>query len=46
MLSERRYGKTSLVYAALAKLPPNSAICAYVDLWPTDSESTFAGGGL
>ena len=41
VLSERRYGKTSLVRTALAKLPRKKFICAYVDLWPTDSETTF-----
>src|ERR1700704_5066499 len=41
VLSERRYGKTSLVRAALHKLPPREFISAYVDLWPTDSETTF-----
>ena len=38
---ERRYGKTSLVRAALGKLPRKGYVCAYVDLWPTDSEATF-----
>ena len=42
VLSERRYGKTSLVRAALGKLPRKGYLCAYVDLWPTDSEATFA----
>ena len=41
VLSERRYGKTSLVRAALGKLPKREFISAYVDLWPTDSETTF-----
>jgi hypothetical protein len=41
VLSERRYGKTSLVRAALRKLPRKRFISAYVDLWPTDSETTF-----
>jgi AAA+ ATPase superfamily predicted ATPase len=41
VFSERRYGKTSLVRAALAKLPKKHHVCAYVDLWPTDSEVTF-----
>ena len=41
VLSERRYGKTSLVRAALNKLPRKKFISAYVDLWPTDSEATF-----
>jgi len=42
VFSERRYGKTSLVRAALGKLPRKGYLCAYVDLWPTDSEATFA----
>ncbi|HVM47999.1 MAG TPA: ATP-binding protein [Candidatus Acidoferrum sp.] len=42
VFSERRYGKTSLVRAALAKLPRKGYLCAYVDLWPTDSEAAFA----
>jgi hypothetical protein len=29
------------VRAALAKLPRKGYVCAYVDLWPTDSEATF-----
>ncbi|MGH8100291.1 MAG: ATP-binding protein, partial [Chthoniobacterales bacterium] len=41
VFSERRYGKTSLVRAALRKLPRKNFIAAYVDLWPTDSESSF-----
>src|SRR6266581_3134148 len=41
VFSERRYGKTSLVRAALGKLPRKNFISAYVDLWPTDSEATF-----
>lgn len=41
VLSERRYGKTSLVRKALDKLPQKKFISAYVDLWPTDSEATF-----
>ena len=41
VFSERRYGKTSLVRAALRKLPRKNFISAYVDLWPTDSEATF-----
>jgi AAA+ ATPase superfamily predicted ATPase len=42
VFSERRYGKTSLVRSALDKLPKKGHVCAYVDLWPTDSETTFA----
>src|SRR5436190_7815198 len=41
VFSERRYGKTSLVRAALGKLPRKNFVSAYVDLWPTDSEATF-----
>jgi uncharacterized protein len=41
VFSERRYGKTSLVRAALGKLPRRNFVAAYVDLWPTDSETTF-----
>lgn len=41
VFSERRYGKTSLVRMALGKLPKKEFVCAYVDLWPTDSEVTF-----
>src|SRR3989338_5633768 len=41
VFSERRYGKTSLVRTALGKLPKKGCVCAYVDLWPTDSEGTF-----
>ena len=42
VFSERRYGKTSLVQTALSKVPKRGCIRAYVDLWPTDSEATFA----
>jgi AAA+ ATPase superfamily predicted ATPase len=41
VFSERRFGKTSLVRAALSKLPKRGYLCAYVDLWPTDSEAAF-----
>ena len=41
VFSERRYGKTSLVLAALDKLPQRKFVTAYVDLWPTDGETTF-----
>jgi len=41
LFSERRYGKTSLVRAALRKLPRKNFISAYVDLWPTDTEAAF-----
>jgi hypothetical protein len=42
VFSERRFGKTSLVHASLQKLPRKGYVSAYVDLWPTDSEVTFA----
>jgi type II secretory pathway predicted ATPase ExeA len=42
VFSERRYGKTSLVRAALRKLPAKGYVSVYVDLWLTDSETTFA----
>ena len=42
VFSERRYGKTSLVRTAMGKLPRKGYLCAYVDLWPTDSEAAFA----
>jgi len=41
VFSERRYGKTSLVRTALGKLSKKGCVCAYVDLWPTDSEAAF-----
>ena len=41
VFSERRLGKTSLVQMVLAGLSKKSALCAYVDLWPTDNEATF-----
>lgn len=41
MYGERRLGKTSLIMRLLSSLPKRSYIAAYVDLWPTDSESTF-----
>jgi len=41
VFSERRYGKTSLVRAAIDQLPRKGYVCAYVDLWPTDSEQAF-----
>jgi uncharacterized protein len=41
VFSERRFGKTSLVQAVLAGFSKRRAVCAYVDLWPTDDEATF-----
>jgi hypothetical protein len=40
--SERRLGKTSLVKAVLNSIPTKQFIGVYVDLWPTDSETSFA----
>ncbi len=40
--SERRTGKTSLVLRALQELPKKQYLTAYVDLWPTDGELSFA----
>ena len=40
--SERRLGKTSLIQLALEKLPKTQYLAAYVDLWPTDGEVSFA----
>lgn len=42
LYSERRLGKTSLVKLALSNLPQKEYLWAYVDLWPTDGEATFA----
>jgi uncharacterized protein len=39
--SERRMGKTSLVVHALRSLPKREYAGAYVDLWPTDGETSF-----
>ncbi len=41
IFSERRYGKTSLVKLALAKLSRHNYVTAYVDLWKTDSDVSF-----
>ena len=38
--SERRMGKTSLIRSVLEQLP-RSYVAAYVDLWPTDGETSF-----
>ncbi len=40
--SERRLGKTSLVRTAIERLPRRRFLAVYVDLWPTDSEVSFA----
>lgn len=42
VFSERRFGKTSLALKALRKLPKKRFVSAYVDLWPTDGETSFA----
>lgn len=42
LYSERRLGKTSLVKLALSNLPKKDYLWAYVDLWPTDDEASFA----
>src|SRR5580658_3272321 len=42
LYSERRLGKTSLVQTALRGLPRSHYAAAYVDLWPTDGEKSFA----
>ncbi len=42
VFSERRMGKTSLIRLVLEKLPKNQFLSAYVDLWPTDGEESFA----
>jgi len=42
LYSERRMGKTSLVRLALTKLPKKRFLGAYVDLWATDGEASFA----
>ena len=40
--SERRIGKTSLIRQALERLPKRQFLSAYIDLWPTDGEESFA----
>jgi len=40
--SERRIGKTSLIRTALEKLSARRFLGVYLDLWPTDSEASFA----
>ena len=42
LYSERRLGKTSLVKLALSRLPKQRYLGAYIDLWPTDGEASFA----
>jgi AAA+ ATPase superfamily predicted ATPase len=43
VFSARRFGKTSLVQSVISRLPKKDALAAYVDLWPTDDESSFVG---
>ncbi len=39
--SERRLGKTSLIRKVLAELPDDAYLKVYIDLWPTDGETSF-----
>ncbi|MDF7799642.1 ATP-binding protein [Pontiellaceae bacterium B1224] len=39
--SERRLGKTSLIRKVLADLPTDEYLTVYIDLWPTDGETSF-----
>ena len=39
--SERRLGKTSLIRKVLAELPAEEYLTIYIDLWPTDGETSF-----
>ena len=39
--SERRLGKTSLIRKVLAELPEEEYLTVYIDLWPTDGETSF-----
>ena len=39
--SERRLGKTSLIRKVLAELPKEEYLTVYIDLWPTDGETSF-----
>jgi AAA+ ATPase superfamily predicted ATPase len=39
--SERRLGKTSLIRKVLAELPEEEFLTVYIDLWPTDGETSF-----
>ena len=39
--SERRLGKTSLIRKVLAELPEQEYLTVYIDLWPTDGETSF-----
>jgi len=42
LYSERRLGKTSLVFNVLRNLDPDRYLVAYIDLWATDGEISFA----
>lgn len=42
LYSERRLGKTSLVLRVLKSLDREQFVAAYVDLWATDNELSFA----
>ncbi|MEM1096744.1 MAG: ATP-binding protein [Bacteroidota bacterium] len=39
--AERRMGKTSLVKQVLGRLPADQYVPVYIDLWPTDSTTSF-----
>ncbi|QBG48506.1 ATP-binding protein [Verrucomicrobia bacterium S94] len=39
--SERRLGKTSLIRKVLKELPEEKYLTVYIDLWPTDGETSF-----
>lgn len=39
--SERRLGKTSLIRKVLRELPEEEYLTVYIDLWPTDGETSF-----
>jgi len=39
--SERRLGKTSLIRKVLSELPEAEYLTVYIDLWPTDGETSF-----
>ncbi len=43
LYAERRLGKTSLALQVLRNLDPKRYIGAYIDLWPTGGEESFAG---
>jgi hypothetical protein len=42
LYSERRLGKTSLVFNVLRNLDPDRYLVAYIDLWATDGDASFA----